>query len=102
MPKTIEFIDFHDFHRASSPKNKTAIVFVHAITGNVAKTWRLATAGEALMILGGIDKHREAAAQKLNPWQACQMEEQALRVPDLCGLYTVYCEKVTSVYEGAL
>lgn len=66
--------------------------------------WRLATSGDALMILGrtdeGIDKHRQAAVQKLKPWEAGSMEEQALRVADLCGLDTVYCEKLASAYEG--
>jgi pimeloyl-ACP methyl ester carboxylesterase len=68
------------------------------------KHWRPATAGDALMILGrtdeGIEKHREAAKQKLKPWESSSMEEQALRVADLCGLDTVYCEKLASAYEG--
>lgn len=37
MPKKVEFVNFRP---ASSPKNQTAIVFVHGFTGDVAKTWR--------------------------------------------------------------
>lgn len=69
------------------------------------KHWRLATAGDALMILGraeeAIKKHREAAGQKLKPGGS-SMEEQALRVADLCGLDAAYCNKIASAYEGEL
>lgn len=70
------------------------------------KHWRLATAGDAMIILErteeAINKHREAAGQKLKPWEASSMEEQALRVADLCGLDAAYCNKIANAYEGEL
>ena len=68
------------------------------------KQWRPATEGDALMILGQTDeaiaKHQQAAAQELKPWEASSMEEQALRVADLCGLGKAYREKLANAYEG--
>jgi hypothetical protein len=52
--------------------------------------WRLATEGEAWLLLDRVDTalERYAAALKLNPepWQALSSQEQAIRVADLCGL----------------
>ena len=68
--------------------------------------WRLATEGDALMILGRSDdaiaKYIEAAAPGLKPWEASSMEEQALRIADLCGLGKTYRDKLANVYEGKL
>jgi Putative serine esterase (DUF676) len=68
------------------------------------KHWRLATEGDALMILGRADdaiaKHQEAAALELKPWEASSMEEQALRVADLCRLGKAYRDKLAYAYEG--
>jgi predicted negative regulator of RcsB-dependent stress response len=68
------------------------------------KHWRLATEGDALMILGrsdeAITKHQEAAAQELKPWESSSMEEQALRVADLCRLGKAYRDKLANAYEG--
>ena len=70
------------------------------------KHWRPATEGDALMILGRTDeaiaKHREAAKQKLKPWEATSMEEQALRVADLCGVGEANRDKLADAYEGKL
>jgi len=68
------------------------------------KHWRLATEGDALMILGRADeaiaKHQKAGAQELKPWEAGSMEEQALRVADLCRLGKAYRDKLANAYEG--
>jgi hypothetical protein len=68
------------------------------------KHWQLASEGDALIILGqieeGFEKHKEAAAIVPEPWAALAMEEQALRIADLCGLSSVQANKLTSVYEG--
>jgi hypothetical protein len=51
--------------------------------------WRLATEGDAYTILGekgnSLAKHNEAAKLEMNPWQALSIEEQAVRIADLCG-----------------
>jgi pimeloyl-ACP methyl ester carboxylesterase len=66
--------------------------------------WRPATEGDALMILGRSDeaiaRHQEAAAQELKPWESSSMEEQALRVADLCRLGKAYRDKLANAYEG--
>ena len=66
--------------------------------------WRPATEGDALMILGRTDeaiaKHQEAAAQELKPWEATAMEEQALRVADLCRVGKANRDKLADTYEG--
>lgn len=68
------------------------------------KHWRTATEGDALMILGRADeaiaKHKEASAQELKPWEASSMEEQALRVADICGSGKAYRDKLADAYEG--
>jgi hypothetical protein len=68
------------------------------------KHWRPATEGDALMILGrageDLAKHQEAAAQDLKPWEASSMEEQALRVADLCRPGREYLDKLAGAYEG--
>jgi pimeloyl-ACP methyl ester carboxylesterase len=68
------------------------------------KHWRPATEGDALMILGrageALAKHQEAAAQDLKPWEASSMEEQALRVADLCRPGKEYLDKLAGAYEG--
>ena len=47
-----------------------------------------------------ITKHQEAAAQELKPWEASSMEEQALRIADLCGAGKAYRDKLANAYEG--
>ena len=42
----------------------------------------------------------EAAAQKLKPWESSSMEEQALRVADLCGPDQAYLDRLANAYEG--
>jgi hypothetical protein len=68
------------------------------------KRWQPATEGDALMVLERAEeamaKHREAAAQQLKPWEASSMEEQALRVADICGLDKPYRDKLANAYEG--
>ena len=66
--------------------------------------WRLATEGDALMILGrpeeGAAKHAAAAAMNPEPWQAFSAEDQALRVADLRGLGKVFIKELANKYEG--
>ena len=68
------------------------------------KQWWPATEGDALMILNRADealvKHQEAAKQALKPWESSSMEEQALRVSELCGLDAAYRDKLADAYEG--
>ncbi|MBC8165837.1 MAG: alpha/beta hydrolase, partial [Bryobacteraceae bacterium] len=51
--------------------------------------WCLATRGDALILLGRVDEgiqiHKQAAAKNLKPWEALSMEEQAIRLADLCA-----------------
>ena len=65
--------------------------------------WRLATEGDALNILGdweqGLEKHREAAARKPQPWEAVSMEEQAVRIAHLIA-GEQYDEALATIYEG--
>jgi hypothetical protein len=68
------------------------------------KHWRLASEGDALLILGqieeGFEKHKEAAAIVPEPWAALSMEEQALRIADLCGLSSAQANRLAEIYEG--
>jgi len=68
------------------------------------KIWRAPTEGDALMILERTDeaiaKHQEAAGQEIEPWEASSMEEQALRVADLCRPGKTYLDKLANAYEG--
>jgi len=56
------------------------------------------------MILGRADEaiaeHQEAAAQELRPWEASSMEEQALRIADICRLGKAHRDKLADAYEG--
>ena len=69
------------------------------------KHWQLASAGDALIILGqvekGFEKHQQAAAIATEPWAALSMEEQALRIADLCGLDIDHGQKLATIYEGS-
>jgi pimeloyl-ACP methyl ester carboxylesterase len=66
--------------------------------------WQLASEGDALIILGqikeGFEKHKEAAAIVSEPWAALSMEEQALRIADLCNLDNAQAGKLAAIYEG--
>jgi len=92
--------DHLDAARAMAAK-----VLEHVSKANIErlKVWRLPTQGDALMILGrkdeALEKHRQAAAQKLEPWQSSSMEEQALRVAKLCGLDDKFLDDLASAYE---
>jgi tetratricopeptide (TPR) repeat protein len=92
-----------DFDTAR-PMASKALEHVAQASDPGLKHWRLATEGDALMILGRSDeaiaKHQEAAAQELKPWESSSMEEQALRVADLCRLGKVYRDKLANAYEG--
>jgi hypothetical protein len=67
------------------------------------KKWVAATEADAMMIRGDLDgglkRHKEAAAQSLEPWEALSMEEQAIRVADLCGVADVKIQELGGCYE---
>ena len=46
-----------------------------------------------------LEKHRQAAAQKLEPCEALSMEEQAMRVADLCGVPDDQIKELGDCYE---
>jgi hypothetical protein len=78
-----------------------------AASGNSRQDyWRLASEGDAMMILGrtgeGFEKHREAVAVGPGPraWEALSMEEQALRVAELSGVSIEDGAKLAAIYEG--
>ena len=66
--------------------------------------WRLATEGDALMILGrpkeGFEKHASAVAMNPQPWQAFSAEDQALRIADLNALGEPFIKELANKYEG--
>jgi hypothetical protein len=68
------------------------------------RRWILPTEGDALIILGntmkGLEKHQRASQQLLAGWEAQSMEDQALRVADLCGLSEVEIQRLANFYEG--
>ena len=68
------------------------------------KIWIPATEADALLILGekdkGLQRHKESASQDLKPWQAQSMEEQAIRVADLCGLSPLEINGIADGYEN--
>ncbi len=92
-----------DFNTAR-PMASEVLEHVAQATDPGLKHWRAATEGDALMILGRTDeavlKHQEAAKQELKPWEATSMEEQALRVADLCGVGKAERDKLATAYEG--
>ncbi|HXB72458.1 MAG TPA: alpha/beta fold hydrolase [Candidatus Acidoferrales bacterium] len=67
--------------------------------------WRLATEGDALIILGRVDegiRQHELAMQNLyrvRPWQALSIEEQSLRIADLCGIEDAALRRLAEVYQ---
>ena len=68
------------------------------------KKWVPATEADALMIRGDVDgglkRHQEAAAQSLEPWEALSMEEQGIRVADLCGVPDDKIKQLGGWYEN--
>jgi pimeloyl-ACP methyl ester carboxylesterase len=89
----------------------TAREWATKVLGHTAKAidpkqrlWVPATEADALLILGekekGIQRHQEAAKQELKPWQAASMQEQAIRVADLCGLSEKEIQDLAGWYEN--
>jgi pimeloyl-ACP methyl ester carboxylesterase len=70
------------------------------------KKWTPATEADALLILGetdeGLTRHKQAAAQILDPWEALSMEEQTMRIADLCGIPDDRIKELGSWYEDRL
>src|SRR5271166_4621087 len=92
-----------DFNTAQAMASKV-LEHVAQASNPALRHWRPATKGDALMILGRADEaiaeHQEAAAQELRPWEASSMEEQALRIADICRLGKAYRDKLADAYEG--
>jgi len=92
-----------DFAKAKDWANK---VLEHTKSGAdpKQKKWISATEADALMIRGdvdqGLERHRQSAAQKLEPWEALSMEEQAMRVADLCGVPDTKIKELGEWYEN--
>jgi predicted alpha/beta hydrolase family esterase len=67
------------------------------------RKWIAATEADALMIRGdvqqGLERHKQAAAQVLNPWEALSMEEQTMRIADLCGVPDDRIKELSGWYE---
>lgn len=66
--------------------------------------WLRATEGDALMLLGRIEesleKHREAGRlSRLEPWQALSIQEQAVRLADLCGVEEGVIRDLAAIYQ---
>jgi pimeloyl-ACP methyl ester carboxylesterase len=80
------------------------LTHVRLATNPKGKHWRLASEGDALMILGrtdeGLERHKLTVAAEPSPWEVLSIEEQALRLADLCGLSKAQARKLTAIYEG--
>ena len=79
---------------------------VHCSKSSNDSHWRLATEGDALVILGqtqaGFEKHRQAAAKpEVRAWEALSMEEQAIRVAQLAGVSRADGAKLAAIYESS-
>jgi len=48
----------------------------------------------------GLEKLQKASQQRLEAWEAQSMEEQAIRVADLCGLSEEESKRFANFYEG--
>jgi hypothetical protein len=93
----------HDFPKAKQWAQKV-LDHVKNASDPSMRIWQLATEGDAHFILGnkdeGLRKHQASAKQDLKPWQALSMEEQAIRVADLCGLSKDEIQKLGEWYEA--
>ena len=94
-----------DYH-AARELAKTVLEHCKRATNPKQEIWRLATEGDALVILGrkkeGFEKHAAAAKQQMSPWQALSIQEQAIRTADVCGLSEEDIERLSDLYEGGL
>jgi pimeloyl-ACP methyl ester carboxylesterase len=90
-----------DYH-AASEMAKTVLEHCGKPTNAKNELWRLATEGDALVISGrieeGFEKHSAAAKEKMSPWQALSIQEQAIRIADLCGLREEDMERLSAIY----
>jgi pimeloyl-ACP methyl ester carboxylesterase len=87
-------------------RNRAGQVLEHCAQwpGERGKLWRLASEGDALLILGRIEeaigRHADASQLPMKPWQALSIQEQALRTADLCGCEPEQLEAIAGLYEG--
>jgi hypothetical protein len=81
-----------------------ALIHAQGATDPEQKHWQLASEADALMILSRLDesfdKHRQIRAIEPNPWATLSIEEQSLRVADLCGLKKSQAQQLAAIYEG--
>jgi len=93
----------HDFGAAREIAERVLVHCAKALDPGRRK-WILPTEGDALLILGksaeGLEKHQKASQQQLEAWEAQSMEEQAVRVADLCGLSLEEIKRLANFYEG--
>jgi pimeloyl-ACP methyl ester carboxylesterase len=65
--------------------------------------WRLATLGDAHLILGDVEEslrsHQKAVDAAADPWQALSSQEQALRIADLCSDEAT-AQRLSRIYVG--
>jgi pimeloyl-ACP methyl ester carboxylesterase len=91
-------------YRAARQRAEAVLEDCAAAVSPKDRFWRLASEGDALMILGrteeAVQKHAEAARHDMNPWQALSIQEQAIRTADLCGLSGEELERLSDLYEG--
>ena len=69
-----------------------------------SELWRLATEGDALIILDQKEKafhmHAAAARCQIDPWQALSIQEQSIGIADLCGLPAAEIKRLAEIYQG--
>jgi len=76
-----------------------------AIRVATGEHWRLATEGDALIILGrveeGIRQHQLAMQNpsRVKPWQALSIQEQSVRIADLCGIEEAALRRLVEIYQ---
>jgi len=91
-------------YRAGRERAKTVLEDCAKAVNPKGKFWRLASEGDAFLILGRKDeafrKHAEAAQFDMDPWQALSIQEQAIRTADLCGLTGEEMQRLSDLYEG--
>jgi pimeloyl-ACP methyl ester carboxylesterase len=103
----VAYLTLADGHQVAAARDMAQKVLDHcskAIDPGSQK-WVPATEGDALMILGktkdGLAKHEQSSKLGLRAREAQSMEEQALRVAELCGLSDADLKQLAGFYEGA-
>jgi pimeloyl-ACP methyl ester carboxylesterase len=70
-----------------------------------AEHWRLASLGDAHLVLGDIERalayHQEAIQADVDPWQALSSQEQSIRLADLCGVEEGVVSRLSAIYAAS-